>query len=105
MIPGWIFRQRCASAAASIALAAPWKSSNSVSCASPLRRRLSTRREGGLGMNKPALIDPAAIGEAAPDPFDVESLRLNQSFVETVGTKKLLTMVPVKKPNAQDFVR
>jgi hypothetical protein len=30
---------------------------------------------------------------------------LDQSFVETSGVKKLLTTVPVRKPNNQDFVR
>src|SRR6476660_8584354 len=43
--------------------------------------------------------------EAAPDPFDPASLRLDQSFVETAGVKKLLTTVPVRKPSPQDFVR
>src|SRR5262245_18203993 len=41
----------------------------------------------------------------APDPFDLTSLRLDQSFVETAGIKKLLTTVPVGKPNPQDFIR
>ena len=41
----------------------------------------------------------------APDPFDPEALRLDQSFVESSGVKKLLTTVPVRKPNNQDFVR
>ena len=40
-----------------------------------------------------------------PDPFDPASLRLNQDFAETSGVKKLLTTVPVRKPNRQDFVR
>ena len=39
------------------------------------------------------------------DPFDLDSLRLSQAFVETAGVKKLLTTVPVRKPNPQDFVR
>jgi hypothetical protein len=39
------------------------------------------------------------------DPFDPENLRLNQSFVDSAGVKKLLTTVPVRKPKAQDFVR
>jgi hypothetical protein len=39
------------------------------------------------------------------DPFDLSTLRLSQDFVETAGVKKLLTTVPVRKPNAQDFVR
>ena len=42
---------------------------------------------------------------APPDPFNPDNLRLSQSFAETVGVKKLLTTVPVRKPNPQDFVR
>jgi hypothetical protein len=48
---------------------------------------------------------PAAPAAAAPDPFDLASLRLNPSFIETVGVKKLLTTVPVKRPSPQDFFR
>jgi hypothetical protein len=40
-----------------------------------------------------------------PDPFDPATLRLDQSYADTVGVKKLLTTVPVRKPNRQDFVR
>ena len=40
-----------------------------------------------------------------PNPFDPATLRLNQSYADTVGVKKLLTTVPVRKPNRQDFVR
>jgi hypothetical protein len=41
-----------------------------------------------------------------PDPFgNLAALRLSQSFADTVGVKKLLTTVPVRKPNRQDFVR
>jgi hypothetical protein len=40
-----------------------------------------------------------------PDPFDLASLRLNPSFLETAGVKKLITTVPSHKPNPQDFVR
>ena len=32
---------------------------------------------------------------AAPDPFDLGNLRLDQSFAETAGVKKLLHTVPV----------
>jgi hypothetical protein len=42
---------------------------------------------------------------SAPNPFDPAALVLDQSFAETVGVKKLLTTVPVRKPNRQDFVR
>jgi hypothetical protein len=37
--------------------------------------------------------------------FDLNRLRLSQSFTETAGVKKLLRTVPVRKPNRQDFVR
>ncbi len=43
--------------------------------------------------------------DAAPNPFDPAALRLDQSYADTVGVKKLLTTVPVRKPNRQDFVR
>ena len=39
------------------------------------------------------------------DAFDPANLRLSQSFTETVGVKKLLTTIPVRKPGPQDFVR
>jgi hypothetical protein len=52
--------------------------------------------------------DPEA-GGVAPippaDPFDLSKLRLDQSFIETAGVKKLLTTVPVGRPSPQDFVR
>jgi hypothetical protein len=50
------------------------------------------------GENRP--VDPT------PNPFDnLSALRLDQSYADTVGVKKLLTTVPVRKPNRQDFVR
>jgi hypothetical protein len=39
------------------------------------------------------------------DPFDIASLRINPSFAETAGVKKLLTTVPVRRPNGQEFFR
>jgi hypothetical protein len=40
------------------------------------------------------------------DPFaDLSKLRLDQSFVEAAGVKKVLTTIPVRRPNPQDFVR
>ena len=41
----------------------------------------------------------------SPNPFDPAALRLDQSYTDTVGVKKLLTTVPVRKPNRQEFVR
>jgi hypothetical protein len=37
--------------------------------------------------------------------FDLNGLRLSQSFTETAGVKKLLRTVPVRKPHPQDYVR
>jgi hypothetical protein len=57
-------------------------------------------------MTKPQLVEtPATPIAAAPDPFDIASLRLNPSFLETAGVKKLLTTVPVRRPSPQDFFR
>src|SRR6516165_12673508 len=56
-------------------------------------------------MNMPKLVDPDAAPATAPDPFDIPSLRLNPSFIETAGVRKLLTTVPVRKPGKQDFIR
>jgi hypothetical protein len=50
-------------------------------------------------------IEPALPSGHDPNPFDPSALRLDQSFAETAGVKKLLTTVPVRKPNRQDFVR
>ena len=57
-------------------------------------------------MTKPQVVEtPATPITAAPDPFDLASLRLNTSFLETAGVKILLTTVPARKPSPQDFVR
>jgi hypothetical protein len=40
-----------------------------------------------------------------PDPFAPENLRLDQSYVEAAGVQKLLTTIPVKKPNRHAFFR
>jgi hypothetical protein len=54
------------------------------------------------------VVNPATLSSndaVAADPYDLSNLRLNQSFTETAGVKKLLTTVPVRKPHKQDFVR
>jgi hypothetical protein len=50
-------------------------------------------------------IETAAAATTTGDPFDLSNLRLTQDFVGTAGVKKLLTTVPVGKPNKQDFFR
>lgn len=41
----------------------------------------------------------------AADPFDPAALRLSQDFSATIGVKKVLTTIPCRKPNRQEFVR
>jgi hypothetical protein len=48
--------------------------------------------------------DPSPKLEVA-DPFDLASLRLKPSFIETAGVTKLLTTVPARRPSPQEFVR
>jgi hypothetical protein len=57
-------------------------------------------------MQKPAVqaIDSGK-PESIPDHFKLENLRLNPSFTERAGVKKLRTTVPVRKPNKQDFIQ
>jgi hypothetical protein len=65
-----------------------------------------------VDIDTPPASEPAAEA-TAPAPSDPEvdyfanpeALRLSQSFIETAGVKKLLTTVPVRKPNPQDFNR
>ena len=48
---------------------------------------------------------PAAPSTPAPDPFDPQVLRLSQDFSASVGVKKALLSVPVRKPDKSWFVR
>lgn len=43
--------------------------------------------------------------QSVPNPFDPASLRLNPSYAEGNGVKKLITAIPVRKPHRQEFVR
>ena len=44
-------------------------------------------------------------GQSSQNPFDPASLRLGQDFTSGFGVKKVLTTVPCRKPNRQEFVR
>jgi len=52
---------------------------------------------------KPVLVEssPAVV----LDPFDDESLRLDSDFTASLGVKKLLTTIPVRRPDKQWFIR
>lgn len=58
---------------------------------------------GDAGGGPPS--ESGAVAAAAPDPFDPASLRLSQNFAASTGVKKLLTTVPVRKPDKSWFVR
>lgn len=49
--------------------------------------------------NGPITVHPSA------NQFDPANLRLSQNFAESAGVKKLVTTIPVRKPNKQDFIR
>lgn len=42
---------------------------------------------------------------ASSDPFVLEGLKLSQNFGQTLGVKKLMTKIPIRKPDPQWFVR
>jgi hypothetical protein len=46
-----------------------------------------------------------SLPEVAPNPFDLASLRIDQSKLAAPATKKRLLRVPVRKPGRQDFFR
>src|SRR6516225_3870636 len=54
-------------------------------------------------------LDNANASGAAPAPIDAFSdlskLQLDQAYADTVGVKKVLMVVPVRKPNSQEWVR
>jgi hypothetical protein len=54
---------------------------------------------------KPAPARQPADQQAEPDPFDPASLRLSQDFAADLGVKKVLTTVPVRKPDKTWWVR
>ena len=54
--------------------------------------------------------EPAAIPcppnhQGGDDPFDLKKLRFSQDFAATMGVKKALLTVPVRKPTRQEFIR
>jgi hypothetical protein len=65
-------------------------------------RPSTSQLRGGLYIST----DKPNLHLVAPDPFDPDALRLDQSFLYgSTSVEKLLTTVPVRKPNPQDFVR
>lgn len=48
---------------------------------------------------------PTEVKQKPVSLFDPSKLRLSQNFAESAGVKKLVTTIPVRKPNKQDFIR
>jgi hypothetical protein len=46
-----------------------------------------------------------AAGSAHDEEFDLDSLRLSQDFSASTGVKKILTTVPIRRPDPQEFIR
>jgi hypothetical protein len=57
--------------------------------------------------NPTATAAPSSNGQAAaaPNPFDPARLRLSQDFASHVAVKKVLTVVPCRKPSRHEWVR
>ena len=72
------------------------------------------RKAAAAASDESASRDNLDLNEVAPDPdksganpstgFDLSRFRLSQNFAEQAGVRKLLTVVPVRKPPAQSFV-
>ena len=55
-------------------------------------------------MNEALLIEGQQPGNTL-NTFELSKLRLSQNFADTIGVKKALVLVPVRKPHRQDYVR
>jgi hypothetical protein len=92
----------------------PEKTENMTPPATPLVANPEPKKEGQQSIAEPStvhavhaslLASTAPAPAPDPDPFDLNNLRLDQSFVETAGVEKLLTTVPVTKPHDQEWFR
>src|SRR5262249_27009198 len=67
-----------------------------------VRANCRVASDGRAEGHEEAVTDRAGPGD---DPFDLDSLRLSQDFASTVGVKRLITTIPVRKPSREWFVR
>jgi hypothetical protein len=69
---------------------------------SSLLKRLDMKTEDAMEEDR----EQASQTANGADPFDLNRLRINQDFTETIGVKKPLLTVPVRKPSTtQAFVQ
>lgn len=64
---------------------------------------MESNNEQKLQENK--VLEPETSASINDDRFNLDHLRLSQNFSESIGVKKALLAVPVRKPNRQDFIR
>src|SRR5262245_37900376 len=64
-----------------------------------------TPSANGVGPADPTGPSAVSIIAPEPDPFDPARLRLSQDFASAVGARKLLTRVPVTRPEDEWWVR
>ena len=67
-------------------------------------RKVANREKGPTNAGAEASVSPPLNGLAGGG-FDFEALRLSQDYTQFAGAEKLLTTVPVRKPNKHEFVR
>jgi hypothetical protein len=63
------------------------------------QKMIDSNGAGGEPLNNGATVPPV------PDPFDPARLRLSQDFVSTVGVRRALVTIPVRKPSREWFFR
>jgi len=74
----------------------------------PTKKKAATPKAGAATETQTASrLDCSAESPAGPvhDLFDLDALRLTQDFASIVGVEKVLTNVPCRKPNRQEFFR
>jgi hypothetical protein len=55
-------------------------------------------------MSKLEIVTGETVSAAKPDPFNLDALRLDPAFEKIAGVKKVLSIVPVRKPHDQEWV-
>jgi hypothetical protein len=61
--------------------------------------------ESPVNMGATTTNPPVNANGSTYDPFDPVNLRVDQNYIESSGVRKLITTIPVRKPNRQTFFR
>jgi len=71
----------------------------------PAKKSEITPPQSDVMLPQSDVVTPPTPAADPSDPFNLDNLRLDQNFVQSAGAKKLLTTVPFRKPNPQDYIR